>query len=184
MIKQKNKIVNSAFLVFTSVLLFSCEKEVNKDTTTLNTNVVTEKVNETSSNALVNLLNKEKYFSETTKLGSERAQNKELKDFSLQASVSHNKIFDKIQLVSKDQNVKSSKDLPKDLNESLYKYTITNTADFDSYYYKNLIQDYKNNLDSIAKEINDNESSTAIQILKEMEGNYQKQIDLLETIKL
>lgn len=177
------KLIGSSVLLLASLFFVSCQKGNNSNQEKPVDQGKLSDADSKSAEIIQNLLEDEIFFSEATTIGTERASKPELKDFSTNAKELHSKNLEKIKAICDEKGIKIPEKLPKDLNDELYKLTVSNNADFDNYYYQILSQDYKLKLDSLAKFINENTYVNSQEILIEVSTVYNKNIEKLDKIK-
>lgn len=183
MIKYNLKLIGGSMFLLASLFFVSCQKDNNSNK---NTTVDQSKLSEADKQSIVviqNLLENEHFFTQATAIGMERATKPELKDFSTKANEGHSKSLEKIKAVCVDKGIEIPEKLSKNLNDKLYKLTVSNNADFDNYYYQSLLSDYKANIDSLARFINENTYQNAQDILIEVTTVYNKNLDQLDKTK-
>lgn len=179
---QKNKMLSFG-LMFTLFILTSCQNKENTNLESLTNaeNVLNAKADQ---EILLNLLENENYLIQRSALGFERASTSDLKEFSLKTKDIHQKNYDKIKLICLDRGYILPEKFSKNYKNKLYKLTMTNDADFDNYYYQSIVEDYKTNLDSIAKLMNTEKLSNSFDVLLNLEADYTKNLEKAEQLKV
>lgn len=182
MIKYGYKSVGCLLLFVTSLFITSCQKDADSNSNKLN--LENEALNSEEKNRLfiLDVLENEKYFSEATALGMERSTKPELKKFSKTAHDLHVKNLENTMLIVKEKGIVVPEKLSKDLNDKLYKLTVSNSTDFDKYYQLSITEDYKIKLDSLAKFINEENFSDSTNTLIEISTTYNKNLEQLEAV--
>lgn len=180
MIKYNLKLIGGSMFLLASLFFVSCQKDNNSNK---NKTVDQSKISEADKQSFIviqNVLDNEHFFTQATALGMERASTPELKEFSSKANEAHSKSLEKIKAISTEKGIEIPEKLSKNLNDKLYKLTVSNNADFDNYYYQSLVSDYKANIDSLAKFINENTYQNAQDILIEVTTVYSKNLEQLD----
>jgi len=164
-----------------SIFFFSsCQKNENSNSSN---NEKLAEAEKPDKQVLLDLLNTELYFAETTKLGVERATNPVLKDFAQNANSKHQQNYVKLKEICEENKFEIPSKLTDEFNDKLYKFTVSNNSDFDEYFFKYLLEDYHTNLNKVAKLINEKTQPASQPILNEIEANYQVTIDDFENTR-
>lgn len=180
MIKYNLKLLGGSMFLLASLFFVSCQKDNNSNQNKLVDQSKLSEADKMNVEIIQNLLDNELYFAQATALGMERSSNPELKDFSTKANIAHTRSLESIKAICVEKGIQIPEKLSKNMNDKLYKLTVSNNADFDNYYYQNLISDYKVNIDSLAKFINENTFENAQNILIEITSVYNKNLDKLD----
>lgn len=183
MIKYNLKLIGGSVFLLASIFFVSCRKDNNS-----NQNKTVEKsklseVDKKNVEIIQSLLDNELYFTQATALAMERATKPELKEFLSKANEAHSKSLEKIKIISTEKGIQIPEKLTKNSHDKLYKLTVSNNADFDNYFYQMLLNDYKENIDSLAKFVNDNSYHNAQDFLIDVSTVYSKNLDLLDKTK-
>ncbi|WP_177766134.1 DUF4142 domain-containing protein [Flavobacterium sp. I3-2] len=183
MIKYNLKLIGGSVFLLASLFFVSCQKDNNSNQGKPVDQSKLSEAEKKNNEIIQNLLDNESFFTQATALGKERASKAELKDFSTNANDVHSKNLEKIKTICTEKGIQVPEKLSKDLNDKLYKLTVSNNADFDNYYYQSLSNDYKVKIDSFAKFINENTYQNAQDILIEVSSVYSKNLEQLEKAK-
>ena len=177
------KLDKIAVLLLLSLVFISCQNDKKSDLknaqnkTQLTDSAIAER------DVILNALQNEKYFSEVAAIGFERASDPGLKDLSSKLRSKHTENLEKFKMISKERGYEVPAKLPKEFEDKLYKLTVANNSDFDKFYFQSIIVDYKSQLDSVAKLINNNTYENSQDVLMEVSSLYNKNLEKLDYLK-
>ena len=180
---NKLQSISFSLVVLTTICISSCKNENKTESSKTVTESQISQQSNSAKSILLNLLETERYLNDVTTLGEEKAIKPELKAISLQAKVEHKNNYETLKSICEKNGYKIPEKLSKTNSDKLYKLTVTNLSDFDNYYYQNLVDIYKINVDSTAIIINENILADSLTILPKLESNYRKNLDNLLKLK-
>lgn len=166
-----------------SLIFVSCQSDKKNDFEDVDNKTQLTDLATAERDVILNALQNEKYFSEVASIGFERASDPGLKDLSAKLRSKHTKNLEKFKMISKERGYEVPAKLPNEFEDKLYKLTVANNSDFDKFYFQSIIVDYKSQLDSVAKLINNNTYENSQDVLMEVSSLYSKNLEKLDYIK-
>lgn len=178
------KIDEITVLLLLSLTIISCQNDKNNEAKILKNNTEITNAEKNEEQVILEALQNEKYFTEVSQIGIERANNPELKELSSKLRNKHFENSENLKSISEERGYKIPEKLSEDFQTRLYKFTMVNTSDFDKYFQNNLSKDYKDRLDTIAKKVNENLYEDSHEILTVIISKYNTNFERLDKINL